>query len=538
MTLHRAKQPYFGLKGKWLTFWITVACATDMSLFGYDQGVFSGVVITQNYLDVYNLNGPEKTSTLSIITSIYTIGCFLGAVLAFSIGESLGRKKTIIIGTVIMTIGAILQTSSFSVPHIIVARIVTGIGNGINTATAPVWQTEMSKSHNRGKLVLFELGMNIFGFMLSNWINGLSYVGGPVGWRLPLAIQLVFCSILFSTVPWLPESPRWLLAHGRQDEASLILADLANKSVDDPKVTAERQAIIYSIEYERQNAIRWRDLLRGRLAAGTNTVRRLLLGAGSQAFQQFGGINVLSYYLPTLLIKSVHLEDKMARLVAALASVSYLFASLIATLIVERVGRRIMMIASTLIQLVCFVLVTVLLYLNQKPGYMFQSQVAKASVVWFFVYYIGFGLGMLGVPWLYPTEINSLPMRTKGAAVGTMTNWLTNFLVVEVTPIGIQNLGWKFYIIWAVINTVMLPIIWAFFPETANRSLEDLDAYYRNNPPLLAINDKDAISISRPQKFAMPPSRDIEEVKTKGLSKRAAHVGTDKMQSGQELEVV
>jgi MFS family permease len=75
---------------------------------------------------VHNLNGPEKTNTLSIVTSIYTIGCFFGALLAFSIGENLGRRKTIIVGTVIMTIGAILQTSSFSVPHMIVARIVSG----------------------------------------------------------------------------------------------------------------------------------------------------------------------------------------------------------------------------------------------------------------------------------------------------------------------------------------------------------------------------------------------------------------------------
>ncbi|KAI0907135.1 sugar transporter [Ustulina deusta] len=519
MTVQSVNQPYFGLKGKRLTFWITVACATDMSLFGYDQGVFSGVVITQNYLDVHDLNGPEKTSTLSIVTSIYTIGCFLGALLAFSVGEKLGRRKTIIMGTVVMTIGAILQTSSFSVPHMIVARIVTGIGNGINTATAPVWQTETSKVQNRGKLVLLELGMNIFGFMLSNWVNGLSYVGGPIGWRLPLAIQLLFCVIIFSTVPWLPESPRWLLAHGHEDEASLILADLENKPVDDPIVVAERQAIVFSIEYERKYAIRWRDLLRGRTAAGTNTVRRLLLGVGAQACQQLGGINVLSYFLPTLLIKSVHLEDKMARLIAALASASYLFASLFAALIIEKLGRRIMMLGSTLIQLVCFILIAVLLYFTEKPGYMFQTEVAKASVVWFFIFYIGFGLGMLGIPWLYPTEINSLPIRTKGTAVATMANWITNFLVVEVTPAGIQNLGWRFYIIWAVINAVILPIIWAFFPETANRSLEDLDHYYRDDPPLLVIKDKDAISISRPRRFAISQSHDIEEAALEDLSK-------------------
>lgn len=85
-----------------------------------------GVVISKDYLDTHNLNGPENTSILSIITSIYTIGCFFGAITAFYIGEVIGRKKTVLVGTGIMTIGAILQTSSFSVPHMIVARIVTG----------------------------------------------------------------------------------------------------------------------------------------------------------------------------------------------------------------------------------------------------------------------------------------------------------------------------------------------------------------------------------------------------------------------------
>ncbi|KAI1811163.1 hexose carrier protein [Poronia punctata] len=541
--LGNKEQPYFGLKGKWLTFWITVACATDMSLFGYDQGVFSGVVISKDYLDVHDLVGPSKINTLSIITSIYTIGCFLGALGAFSIGERLGRKKTIVLGTAVMTVGAILQTSSFSVPHMIVARIVTGIGNGINTATAPVWQTETSKVSNRGKLVVFEMSMNIFGFMLSNWVNyGLSYVGGSIAWRLPLAIQLVFCAILFSTVPWLPESPRWLIAHGRHEEASVILADLQDKPVGDAIIIAERQEIIFSVEYERKHAVRWRDLVRGRATAGTNTVRRLLLGVGSQAFQQLGGINVMSYYLPTLLKQSVHLEDKMARLIAALASVSYLFASLIAAPFVERFGRRKMMLISTLIQLICFILLTVLLYYTEKPGYPFQTEVAKASVVWFFLYYMGFGLGMLGIPWLYPTEINSLPMRTKGAAVATMTDWITNFLVVEITPIGITNLGWRFYIIWAVVNAVALPVIWAFFPETANRTLEDLDAYYRDNPPLLVIKDKDATCVRRPQKFVLAHDRDVEQAAAAAaggtLSRRSVHENATNEKSSSDEKVM
>lgn len=283
----------------------------------------------------------------------------------------------------------------------IVGRIVSGVGNGINTATAPVWQTETSQSKWRGKLVMLEMMMNIFGFMLVNWINyGLSYVGGPVAWRLPLALQLCFIFVLWSTTPWLPESPRWLIAHGRIDEASQILADLEDKEIDDPYVVAFRKEIIESVEYERQNAIRWWDLMLGRGKGGTKPVRRLLLGAGTQAMQQLGGINVMSYYLPTLLIDSVGLAEKMARLIAALASVVYLVASGVAAPLVEKCGRRTMMMVSTGIQLVCFFMMTILIYYAKKLGYSGQEEAAEASVVWFFIYYIGFGLGMLGIPWV------------------------------------------------------------------------------------------------------------------------------------------
>ena len=108
-----------------------------------------------------------------------------------------------------MSIGAVLQIAAYGVPQMIVGRIVGGIGNGINTATAPVWQTETSQVKWRGKLVVLEMILNIAGFSISNWVTyGFSFLGGPVGWRFPLAFQFVFIFILFGTVPWLPESPR------------------------------------------------------------------------------------------------------------------------------------------------------------------------------------------------------------------------------------------------------------------------------------------------------------------------------------------
>ena len=138
------------------------------------------------------------------------------------------------------------------------------------------------------------------------------------------------------------------------------------------------------------------------------------------------GINVTSYYLPTVLIESVGLENKLARLLAACNSVSYLAFSLIGIPNVERWGRRKLMMYAAAGQCFCYLIITVLLRYTELPGYGATKEVAAASVAFFFLYYVFFGIGWQGVPWLYPTEINSLSMRTKGAALGTATNWIFN----------------------------------------------------------------------------------------------------------------
>ncbi|KAL2836683.1 general substrate transporter [Aspergillus pseudoustus] len=517
----QTRRPYLGLTGGWLTFWLTIACATDMSLFGYDQGVFGGVVVTDDFLQVHDLVGPTKTTTLSTVTAIYDIGCFFGAVMAFTIGERLGRKKAIMVGTTIMAVGTILQMTSYSLPQITVGRIVLGVGNGLNTSTAPIWQTETASPQWRGKLVILDMMMNIAGYALVNWINyGLSFHGGAIAWRFPIAFQFIFFFILWGTVPWLPESPRWLMAHQRVAEAIEVLSCLEAKPTDDPYITTMRNEIEFSIRYERENHTRWKDLFsRKRSQHDTKTVRRLLLGAGTQFIQQFEGINGLGYYFPTVLINSVGLSNQMARLLAACSATSYFIFSLVGVPLVEKVGRRGLMLLSTLGQFACYLIITVLLsYAESSPD---GTKYASASIAFFFLYFILFGIGMLGVPWLYPTEINSLQMRTKGAAVATATNWLSNFVIVEITPIGIQNLGWRFYIIWTVLNAAFLPVIYLLYPETANRNLEDMDAYYRSNPPLLVIGDPDAISAKRPLKYIQLENEGVQMSKMNRAMKKA-----------------
>ncbi|KAL4817487.1 general substrate transporter [Aspergillus spinulosporus] len=500
----RHLKPSKGLRGRWLTFWFAVGCGADMALYGYDQGVFGGVVISPDYLRVHELEGPSRTNVLSTVTAIYNVGCFLGAVSATWVGGKLGRKRSVILGIAIMTIGAILQTSSYSVPHMTVGRIVSGIGNGINSSTVPVWQSETAPARLKGKLVILQNALLLVGFSMSNWINyGLAFANGPVSWRFPLAFQLVFIIMIYLVIPWLPESPRWLVMNGRDEEALKVLSDIEGKPITDAFVLSQLQAIKYTDEYERTNGMSWGDLLRGKGSSksGTKTVRRLVLGMGTQSMQQFAGINVTSYYMPTVLTTSVGLSPNLARLLAACNSVQYLLWSFLGIRQVERWGRRKTMIFGATGQCLCYIIITALIRYNEMPGYPNAQQVASASVAFFFLYYVFFGIAMQGIPWLYPTEINSLTMRTKGAAIGAATNWILNFMVVEITPIGIQNLGWRFYIIWVVLNAAMVPTIYLFYPETAGRTLEDMDEYYRMNPPLLAFRDQEAISVRRPERY-------------------------------------
>lgn len=127
------------------------------------------MIVTDDFLRTLDIVG--DTSLQGTITAIYDIGCFFGALAAYFIGDTLGRKKTVLLGTTIMSVGAVLQITSYSVAQMIVGRIVGGVGNGLNTSTAPPWQAETSQASWRGKLIVVELILNIAGFCLSNWVT-------------------------------------------------------------------------------------------------------------------------------------------------------------------------------------------------------------------------------------------------------------------------------------------------------------------------------------------------------------------------------
>ncbi|KAJ7083996.1 general substrate transporter [Mycena belliarum] len=503
-------KPYRGITGTRLGGWVTVACTAAMVLFGYDQGVFGGIIITPDFLETM---GSPNAALQGTIVAIYDIGCLLGALAAMVFGERLGRKKTFLVGVVVMSVGAVMQASAYSVSQMIVARVITGLNSiqfiysSVNTATAPVWQSETCKPSWRGKLVVFEMVMNIAGFSLSNWMTyGFSYVQGSASWRFPIAFQLAFSVILLGTIPWLPESPRWLLMHGHEAEGVDVLVALqgGGASADDDAILDQKAEILDAVRLEKDSAPSWSDIFHMR-SGETGMIQRLLLGAGAQLMQQLVGINrILKSFvtsLPLVLQNSVGLSNNMARFLAAWNSVSYLLFSFAGIVLIERAGRRKLMMWGAAGQCLCYMFISA--FLSQADDPVNGARYGAAATVFFFVYYLFFGICWQGVPWLYPVEINSLAMRTKGAALATAANWLSNYLIVEITPIGIASLGWRFYLIWMVFNALFIPVVWLFYPETANRHLEDIDHLYRDNSTMvLVFRNKEAVQMARPQRFA------------------------------------
>lgn len=213
------------------------------------------------------------------------------------------------------------------------------------------------------------------------------------------------------------------MAKGQVEEAERILADLEATDVDDPFIITQSKDIQWAVQYEKDNAVRWRDLLRGRSGdqGGTHTIRRIVLGMGTQAMQQLcklhivanqrlankplAGINVTSYYLPTVLIESVGLTNNLARLLAACNSVSYLLFSLIGIPNVERWGRRKMMMYAAAGQCFCYCIITICIRYNEddRLSRTTQESWAKGSIAFFFLYYVFFGIGWQGVPWVCPS---------------------------------------------------------------------------------------------------------------------------------------
>ncbi|KAI1450288.1 general substrate transporter [Annulohypoxylon stygium] len=495
--------------GKWQLVCLTLVNSVSLAHFGYDQGIFAGALISADFLEIF----PEtKEPGISGITSsCFALGAFFGCLASFSLGDRLGRKQSIYAGLVVNVVGVVLQITAYHLPQMIVGRLINGFGMGITSSTCPVFMAEASPSRIRGKLVVLGSLCNTVGFCLANWMSyALFNDNGSFQWRFPLAFQLVFSVIVVSFLPFIVESPRWLVLRGRFEEARVTLARLRGTvhNLDDQNLNDDIRSIQKALERERLarvspvDALLCRDPLR--------TARRLLLSCGTQLMQQFTLVNGLGYYLPTLLIESVGVSSSYARLLAGANASLYLGAAFLCLVLIDLVGRRKLMMYGSVAMGSCYLIAAITLReANLHPER--KAAFGKVTVAMFFLYYFFYGTSFAKVPWVYNSEINSLGWRTRGAAAATATNWISGFVIVQFTKAGVDNLGWRFYLLFAGFCWSFLPIVFLFYPETSRRTLEDMDEMFKHHDNLLVFRDKILTQRNRPQAFIEAEQQRIAE---------------------------
>jgi len=307
------------------------------------------------------------------------------------------------------------------------------------------------------------------GICLSYWLDfGFSFLDpNQIAWRFPLAFQIIFALGILIFVLELPESPRWLILKGREDEALNVLAALSDLPAGDPLIHNEFVEIKDTVLEMAKGS--FRELL---TMDENRHFHRTVLAYVNQVFQQISGINLITYYAATIYQNEIGLSGITSRLLAAANGTEYFMASWIAVFIIEKIGRRKLMLFGAVGMSASMVILAVM----TKIGGAGPGIVAAAFL---FIFNTFFAVGWLGMTWLYPAEIVPLRIRAPANAVATSANWLFNFMVVMITPVSFSSIGYQTYIIFAVINAFIVPVTYFFYPETAYRSLEEMDSIFR-----------------------------------------------------------
>ncbi|KAJ4992481.1 sugar transporter [Stagonosporopsis vannaccii] len=459
---------------------VAVASGLGMLLLGYDQGVMAGLIGSAGTPFSNTFKNPDATS-LGLMVAIYEIGCFFGAMFSFVRGDYYSRRTCIVLGVIVMAIGATVQTTAYTMGQLIAGRIVTGLGNGLNFSTIPTWASEISGHDERGRIAAFNGWLIIWGVVIAYWVDyGCAHYVTDMQFRFPIALQILFGLLMALMVVFLPESPRWLIAKGRDAEAKAVLDWITPRSenAEEPhEVTIQNlcSSIIHAREVEKsaEGDVTFAELFHG---GKMQNWRRMALCVGIMAFQQLSGINLLTYYISYVLENSVGLSRNLSLLIGGFNGLEYLFAAMIPMWTIEKIGRRKLLLISASGQTVSMTILSAAIwYVTKYENGSGSYAMGIVAVACFFLFNTFYAQGFLAIPFFYPAEITNLRTRSRGVSLSVMSNWIFTFLVVMITPVATTNIGWRTYVIFAVLNASFIPMIYFFLPETTGLSLEALD---------------------------------------------------------------
>ncbi|KAK1083234.1 hypothetical protein LTR33_003391 [Friedmanniomyces endolithicus] len=470
---------------------VNLVAGLSIFFFGYDQGVMGGVNTTRNYASLMGFGHYDQASKLvqvdkpllqgGIVAVYYLPGTLVGALFGGWLGDRYGRITTIGIATLWAIVGATLQCSAQNANWMFCARVFNGIGTGILNAITPVWATETASHTSRGAFVSIEFTLNIFGVVVAYWIEyGTSFYGDGTSsfiWRFPIAFQIVHLIGLFIVVWFMPESPRWLVKVGRDAEARFILGRLRGE--EDGVADAEYQDIkaIVRLEQDNSQSTSYFAMFFGIKQGKLHTARRVQLVIWLQILQEWIGIAGITIYGPEIFtIAGIAAKDR--QWVSGLNDITYMLATLICVFTLDRIGRRWTLYWGAVGQGICCFAAGGLSYATQNATGAYKTHVGGAAVFFVYLYTAIFGATWLTVPWLYPAEIFPLQVRAKGNAWGVVGWSIGNGWCVLLLPTIFAALNEKTLYIFGGVNALSILVVWALYPETNQRTLEEMNLVF------------------------------------------------------------
>ncbi|WP_130832486.1 sugar porter family MFS transporter [[Erwinia] mediterraneensis] len=446
------------------TWFVCCMAALSGLLFGLDIGVIAGAL--PFLADELHISNHEQ----EWVVSAMMFGAALGALGAGWISSRLGRKKSMLIGATLFVIGSIWSALSPSVESLTGARIVLGLAVGIASYTAPLYLAEIAPERIRGSMISLYQLMLTTGIVLAYLSDtAFSYSGN---WRAMLGIIAIPALVLFAGVLFLPNSPRWLAAHGRFNEAQRVLDRLRSTSA---QAKQELDEIRESLQVKQSGWALFKN--------NTHFRRTVWLGMLLQLMQQFTGMNVVMYYAPKIFSIAGFSSTSDQMWGTVIVGLVNMLSTLIAIGLVDRWGRKPMLTTSFLVMAVGMGALALLLHLGVETD--FHKYFAIAMLLMFIV---GFAMAAGPVVWLLCSEIQPLKGRDFGITASTTTNWVGNMIVgatflTMLDKFGNANTFW-FY---AALNLLFILFTWRLVPETRHVTLEHIERNLMQGKPLREI---------------------------------------------------
>jgi sugar porter (SP) family MFS transporter len=432
---------------------ISFIAALGGVLYGYDMGIIAAAII------FVRRSFSLSTVMEEWVVSIVLVGAMVGALVGGAVADRIGRRATLVWAGAIFIAGSVLAPLAPNVAVLILARAIIGVGIGFTSVTAPVYVSELAPPQSRGMLIgLYQFALTI-GIALADLVGyGLA---SQEAWRLMFAIAAVPTLFFLGVILTVPESPRWLFAHARENDAEKVLLSYTDASGAQQFLADIREGL--RVPMEQSWAALWTPAVRG----------SVFIAVGMTVLQQVTGINTIIYYGPQIFELagiSSHSHSILATLLVAVVNV---IATVVGITLVDRVGRKPLLYAGV-------AGMTVALF---ALAYSFSHEAALGRTLGMIaigclVLYIAcFAFSLGAIAWILVSEIFPLRVRGRGVAIATLFSGISNFAVSLTFLSLIKSVGSaSTFAIYGILSVATIIFIRFAVPETRGRELESISA--------------------------------------------------------------